>query len=71
MTLPIPQEAFDTLMEIEAEACAKKVGISLELARATAKELWDDGELELRQVGKGKFILAVKGGKATWLRPVK
>ena len=35
----IPQEALDALMEIEAEAVAKKLGLSLVQARDVVKEL--------------------------------
>ena len=45
----IPQEALDALMEIEAEAVAKKLGLSLVQARDVVKELWDEGAL-LRSV---------------------
>ena len=70
MTLTIPQGALDALMEIEAEASAKKHGVSLDYARQRVKELWDDGELEIRSVGHNKYILCPLGGKATWLYPV-
>ena len=53
----IPQEALDALMEIEAEAVAKKLGLSLVQARDVVKELWDEGELEVRPVGDDKYIL--------------
>jgi hypothetical protein len=71
MTLTIPQEALDALMEIEAEAAAKKHGVSLNYARRLVGELWDDGELEVRSVGENKYILCPRGGKATWLRSVE
>ena len=66
----IPQEALDALMEIEAEAVAKKLGLSLAQARDVVKELWDEGELEVRPLGEGKYILCQRGGKATWLERV-
>jgi hypothetical protein len=65
----IPQEALDALMEIEAEAVAKKLGLSLVQARDVVKELWDEGELEVRPIGDNKYILWQRGGK-TWLERV-
>jgi predicted ArsR family transcriptional regulator len=65
----IPQEALDALMEIEAEAVAKKLGLSLVQARDVVKELWDEGELEVRPFGDNKYILCQRGGK-TWLERV-
>ena len=65
----IPQEALDALMEIEAEAVAKKLGLSLVQARDVVKELWDEGELEVRPVGEGKYILWQRGG-TTWMERV-
>ena len=65
----IPQEALDALMEIEAEAVAKKLGVSLVQARDVVKELWDEGELEVRLVGDDKYILCQRGG-TTWMERV-
>ena len=65
----IPQEALDALMEIEAEAVAKKLGLSLVQARDVVKELWDEGELEVRAVGDDKYILCQRGG-TTWMERV-
>jgi hypothetical protein len=65
----IPQEALDALMEIEAEAVAKKLGLSLVQARDVVKELWDEGELEVRPVGDDKYILCQRGG-TTWMERV-
>ena len=65
----IPQEALDALMEIEAEAVAKKLGLSLVQARDVVKELWDEGELEVRPVGDDKYILCQRGGP-TWMERV-
>ena len=71
MTVTIPQDALDALIEIEAEASAKKHGVTLGYARQLVRELWDDGELEVRSVGHNKYVLCPLGGKATWLYPVR
>lgn len=63
----IPQDALDALIELEAEAVAKKLGLSLVQARDVVKELWDEGELEVRPVGDNKYILCQREGKETWL----
>ena len=63
----IPQDALDALIELEAEAVAKKLGLSLVQARDVVKELWDEGELEVRPVGDNKYILCQRKGKDTWL----
>ena len=65
----IPQEALDALMEIKAEAVAKKLGVSLVQARDVVKELWDEGELEVRPVGDDKYILCQRGD-TTWMERV-
>ena len=65
----ITQEALDALMEIEAEAVAKKLGLSLVQARDVVKELWDEGELEVRPVGDDNYILCQRGG-TTWMERV-
>jgi len=70
MNTPIPQEALDALMELEAEVVAVKLGLPIEDARTAVKELWDEGELEVHPIADGKFILCQRGRKATWLRPV-
>ena len=57
---------MDALIELEAEAVATKLGLSLVQARDVVKELWDEGELEVRPVGDNKYILCQRGGK-TWL----
>jgi predicted transcriptional regulator len=66
----IHEEAIDALIELEAEAVAKKLGITLDAAREAVRELWNDGELEVRNVGDNKHILSRRGGKATWLHAV-
>jgi len=66
----VTPEVLEALLELEAEACAKKIGCTLEEAREATKELWDDGELEIREPVQGKFILCRRGAKATWLHGV-
>ena len=70
MTVTIPQETLDSLIELEAEVAAKKHGVTFAYARQLVRELWDDGELEVRSVGHNKYVLCPLGGKATWLYSV-
>ena len=49
---------------------AKKHGVTFAYARQLVRELWDDGELEVRSVGHNKYVLCPLGGKATWLYSV-
>jgi len=65
------QEAIEALIELEAVAMADKLGLPLEMARNTVRELWEEGELEVRPIGDGKFILCERGGAAKWLHSVK
>ena len=58
-------------MELEAEGVARETGFPLASVRQAVKELWEEGELEVRPIGDSKFILCRQGGKAVWLRPIK
>jgi predicted transcriptional regulator len=64
----ISQVVLDALMELEAESVASKLGTSIENAREGVRDLWDEGELEARSIGDGKYILCRRGG--TWLQSV-
>jgi hypothetical protein len=65
------KEATEALISLEAEAIADKLGLPLEIARNAVRRLLEKGELEVRPVGDGKFILCDWDGTAKWLHSVK
>ena len=65
------QEAIEALIELEAVAMADKLGLPLEMARNKVRELLEKGELEVRPIGDGRFILCDRDGTAKWLHFVK
>jgi hypothetical protein len=65
------REAIEALIELEAVAMADKLGLPLEMARNKVGELLEKGELEVRAIGDGRFILCDRDGTAKWLHFVK
>jgi LmbE family N-acetylglucosaminyl deacetylase len=43
------EEALDALIRREAEAAAKKLGVSQPEAESAIRQLWDEGKLKIRE----------------------
>ena len=66
----ISKVVLDALIELEAESVASKLGVPIELAREGVRDLCDEGDLDVRSIAPGKYILFRRGRKATWLQSV-
>jgi hypothetical protein len=53
----ISHDALNALLELEAETLALEACISVDEARQTVREVWHEGELELRIARDGRYIL--------------
>ena len=55
--MDITDDALDDLLELEANTLALEACITVDEARETVQEVWDEGELEVRSTRDGKHIL--------------